>query len=138
MSTFEKPEEQTWGLQDGTRGCQPACAKHYAHAHNPACKAYTVRDGCDTCCAQVLLSEVAPWKLALMGGVDAWVQIACPRLSIDWGESFAKPTLTPYEALVALDEVSASLLAHTCPICALHMRRPFRDVLCYRLAEENV
>ena len=30
------------------------------------------------------------------------LQVACPRLSIDWGEGFAKPTLTPYEALVAL------------------------------------
>ena len=28
--------------------------------------------------------------------------MACPRLSIDWGEGFTKPTLTPYEALVAL------------------------------------
>lgn len=26
-----------------------------------------------------------------------WVQIACPRLSIDWGEAFSKPLLTPYE-----------------------------------------
>jgi hypothetical protein len=59
---------------------------------------------------QVLLSEVAPWKLALMGGIDAWVQIACPRLSIDWGEGFQKPTLTPYEALVALGEVRGFLL----------------------------
>ncbi len=59
---------------------------------------------------QVLLSEVAPWKLALMEGVDAWIQIACPRLSIDWGEGFQKPTLTPYEALIALGEVRASLL----------------------------
>ena len=54
---------------------------------------------------QVLLSEVAPWKLALMDGVDVWIQIACPRLSIDWGEGFQKPTLTPYEALIALAEV---------------------------------
>ena len=46
---------------------------------------------------QVLLSEVMPWKLKMMGGVDAWVQVACPRLSIDWGEGFEKPTLTPYE-----------------------------------------
>ncbi len=53
----------------------------------------------------VLLSEVTPPKLALMGHVDTWVQVACPRLSIDWGEGFAKPTLTPYEALVALGEV---------------------------------
>jgi 2-(3-amino-3-carboxypropyl)histidine synthase len=53
----------------------------------------------------VLLSEVSPPKLAAIGHVDAWVQVACPRLSIDWGESFAKPTLTPYEAMVALDLV---------------------------------
>lgn len=32
-------------------------------------------------------------------------QIACPRLSIDWGEAFLQPTLTPYEALVALGVV---------------------------------
>lgn len=46
---------------------------------------------------QVLLSEVAPTKLDMMSHVDAWIQIACPRLSIDWGEGFHKPTLTPYE-----------------------------------------
>lgn len=49
---------------------------------------------------QVLLSEVAPWKLDMMSNVDAWIQIACPRLSIDWGEGFHKPTLTPYEVSV--------------------------------------
>lgn len=26
-----------------------------------------------------------------------WVQVACPRLSIDWGTAFPKPLLTPYE-----------------------------------------
>jgi 2-(3-amino-3-carboxypropyl)histidine synthase len=50
----------------------------------------------------VLLSELSPAKLAAMEGVDAWVQVACPRLSIDWGEGFTKPTLTPFEAMVAL------------------------------------
>ena len=50
----------------------------------------------------LLLSEIFPGKLALMGDVEAWVQIACPRLSIDWGYAFPKPLLTPYEALVAL------------------------------------
>ena len=50
----------------------------------------------------LLLSEIFPGKLALMGNVEAWVQIACPRLSIDWGYAFSKPLLTPYEALVAL------------------------------------
>ena len=29
-------------------------------------------------------------------------QVACPRLSIDWGTQFEKPLLTPYEAAVAL------------------------------------
>ena len=33
------------------------------------------------------------------------LQVACPRLSIDWGEAFTTPTLTPYEALIALGEV---------------------------------
>jgi 2-(3-amino-3-carboxypropyl)histidine synthase len=50
----------------------------------------------------VLLSELSPAKLAAMAGVEAWVQVACPRLSIDWGEGFTKPTLTPFEAMVAL------------------------------------
>ncbi|KAL8753425.1 MAG: hypothetical protein Q9184_005425 [Pyrenodesmia sp. 2 TL-2023] len=50
----------------------------------------------------LLLSEIFPGKLALMHDIDCWVQIACPRLSIDWGYAFPKPLLTPYEALVAL------------------------------------
>ncbi|XP_031490936.1 uncharacterized protein LOC116258020 [Nymphaea colorata] len=51
----------------------------------------------------VLLSEVTPSKIALFeDSIDAWIQIACPRLSIDWGESFTKPLLTPFEAEVAL------------------------------------
>ncbi|KAL3310090.1 Diphthamide biosynthesis protein 1 [Cichlidogyrus casuarinus] len=51
----------------------------------------------------LLLSEIFPSKLALFGeSVDCWVQIACPRLSIDWGTEFDKPILTPYEASVAL------------------------------------
>ncbi|XP_059143770.1 2-(3-amino-3-carboxypropyl)histidine synthase subunit 1-like isoform X2 [Physella acuta] len=50
----------------------------------------------------VLLSEIFPDKLKLMSDVDAWVQVACPRLSIDWGAAFDKPLLTPYELNVAL------------------------------------
>ena len=48
-----------------------------------------------------LMSELTPEKLALMK-VDAWIQIACPRLSIDWGEGFDLPILSPYEAWQAL------------------------------------
>lgn len=53
-------------------------------------------------CVVVLLSEIFPAKLALFADVDAWVQIACPRLSIDWGYAFPKPLLNPYEAEVML------------------------------------
>lgn len=52
----------------------------------------------------VLLSEVMPQKLAMFQDVDAWVQIACPRLSVDWGYAYPKPLLTPYEAFVCLEE----------------------------------
>lgn len=50
----------------------------------------------------LLLSEIFPDKLASMPDVECWVQVACPRLSIDWGYAFPRPLLTPYEALVAL------------------------------------
>nr|NVI70944.1 putative diphthamide biosynthesis protein 1 [Cucujiformia] len=35
--------------------------------------------------AVILLSEIFPKKLTLFPQLDAFVQIACPRLSIDWG-----------------------------------------------------
>jgi 2-(3-amino-3-carboxypropyl)histidine synthase len=53
----------------------------------------------------LLLSEITPARLARFGAgeVEAWVQVACPRLSIDWGAGFGgAPLLTPYEAEVAL------------------------------------
>ncbi|RAH41883.1 2-(3-amino-3-carboxypropyl)histidine synthase [Aspergillus brunneoviolaceus CBS 621.78] len=50
----------------------------------------------------LLLSEIFPGKLGAMADVECWVQIACPRLSIDWGYAFPRPLLTPYEALIAL------------------------------------
>lgn len=55
----------------------------------------------------LLLSEIFPGKLALMNDIDCWVQVACPRLSIDWGYAFPKPLLTPYEALIALDSMKS-------------------------------
>jgi 2-(3-amino-3-carboxypropyl)histidine synthase len=51
----------------------------------------------------VCMSEVFPARLAEFDDVEAWVQIACPRLSIDWGRFFSKPLLTPYEAAVVLN-----------------------------------
>ncbi|XP_018357646.1 PREDICTED: diphthamide biosynthesis protein 1 [Trachymyrmex cornetzi] len=50
----------------------------------------------------ILLSEIFPDKIKLFKDVDAFIQIACPRLSIDWGVAFEKPFLTPYEGAVAL------------------------------------
>lgn len=32
-----------------------------------------------------VMSEITPNKLAEIENVDAWVQVGCPRLSIDWG-----------------------------------------------------
>ncbi|KAF2464967.1 Diphthamide biosynthesis protein 1 [Lindgomyces ingoldianus] len=58
----------------------------------------------------LLLSEIFPGKLSMMSDVEAWVQIACPRLSIDWGYAFPRPLLSPYEALVALGVRSAPWL----------------------------
>lgn len=52
----------------------------------------------------LLLSEISPERLALFGDVGAWVQVACPRLSLDWGEAYAAPLLTPYEAHVAFGD----------------------------------
>ncbi|GMH42891.1 hypothetical protein BSKO_10810 [Bryopsis sp. KO-2023] len=52
-----------------------------------------------------VMSEIMPPRLTKIKNIDAWVQIACPRLSIDWGDEFKKPTLTPYETMVALGAV---------------------------------
>jgi 2-(3-amino-3-carboxypropyl)histidine synthase len=64
--------------------------------------------------AIVLLSEIFPSKLEAMSagqcGIRAWVQIACPRLSVDWGHHFTVPVLSPFELFVALGEVADTSL----------------------------
>lgn len=52
----------------------------------------------------ILLSEIFPKKIELFSKLDAFVQVACPRLSIDWGKSFTKPFLTPYELAITLGD----------------------------------
>lgn len=53
----------------------------------------------------LLMSEIKPAKLATFkDSVDVWVQVACPRLSIDWSSAFDKPLLIPYELNVAFGE----------------------------------
>ncbi|XP_050305757.1 2-(3-amino-3-carboxypropyl)histidine synthase subunit 1 [Anthonomus grandis grandis] len=52
----------------------------------------------------ILLSEIFPDKVKLFNKIEGFVQIACPRLSIDWGLSFSQPLLTPYELAVLLGD----------------------------------
>jgi 2-(3-amino-3-carboxypropyl)histidine synthase len=52
-----------------------------------------------------LLSELTEEKLNLYPKCECFIQIACPRLSIDWGSYFSKPVITPYEAFVAFSDV---------------------------------
>jgi len=51
-----------------------------------------------------LMAELQPDKLRALPHIQAWVQVACPRLSIDWGAGFDKPLLTPFELEVALQD----------------------------------
>ena len=53
----------------------------------------------------LFLSEINPLKLLKFEEVDAWIQIACPRLSIDWGHECKKPLLNTYEAFACLNEI---------------------------------
>ena len=86
----------TWGVILGTLGRQG----------NPRILDYltTVLRARGVSVITLLLSEIFPDKLKLMTQVDVWIQIACPRLSIDWGLAFSRPLLTPYEASLALDQ----------------------------------
>ncbi|XP_062872776.1 2-(3-amino-3-carboxypropyl)histidine synthase subunit 1 [Trichomycterus rosablanca] len=98
LQAIEKARSaQRWGLILGTLGRQgnPKILEHLEWKLAALGRSST----------RVLLSEIFPSKLALMADVDAWVQIACPRLSIDWGTAFSKPLLSPYEAAVALQQV---------------------------------
>jgi len=67
----------------------------------------------------VIMPEITPAHLnAFEDSIDIWVQVACPRLSIDWGDGFVKkPLLTPYEFNIALNYVgnleSNSIKLHT-------------------------
>lgn len=53
----------------------------------------------------LFLSEISVDKLKKFKKVDAWIQIACPRLSVDWGHFYDKPLLNTYEAYTAMNEI---------------------------------
>lgn len=88
-------EARRWGIVLGTLGRQGNTKILYRLQKKMAEMGFTW--------SVVLMSEILPAKLALFeDSIDAWVQIACPRLSIDWGEGYKKPLLTPFEAEIAL------------------------------------
>jgi len=114
--------EQSWGIVLGTLGRQGS--REVLSRLVAAAKSRGKR------VSVVLISELSPAKLAALTGGGgggggaresggegggrggeappfspprAWAQVACPRLSIDWGEGFGGlPVLTPYEAMVSL------------------------------------
>ena len=88
-------EARNWGVVLGTLGRQgnPKILERLEKKMGDKGFDYTV----------VLMSELSPYRISLFeDSVDAWIQIACPRLSIDWGDAFVKPVLTPFEAEIAL------------------------------------
>jgi 2-(3-amino-3-carboxypropyl)histidine synthase len=91
-----EPSVETFGIILGTLGRQgnPAILGHIRSLLKKHKKRYFI----------LLLSEIFPKKLDMFPHVHAWVQIACPRLSIDWGHFFTVPVLSPYELNVVLGE----------------------------------
>ncbi|XP_059299287.1 uncharacterized protein LOC132051986 [Lycium ferocissimum] len=92
-------EARNWGIVLGTLGRQgnPRILDRLEKKMSEKGMTWTV----------VLMSEISPTRIALFeDAVDAWIQIACPRLSIDWGDAFRKPLLTPFEAEIALGDLS--------------------------------
>lgn len=88
-------EASNWGIVLGTLGRQgnPRILQRLEKKMREKGFDYTV----------VLMSEISPGRIALFeDSLDAWIQIACPRLSIDWGDAFKKPLLNPFETDIAL------------------------------------
>eukprot|EP00461_Guttulinopsis_vulgaris_P002869 UN02870 len=87
-----------WGVILGTLGRQGST--HILHRIEKALE----KRGLEY--TPILLSEVFPTKLSLLRQhCDAWVQIACPRLSVDWASNFELPLLSPYEFFVTMAEL---------------------------------
>ena len=52
----------------------------------------------------IMLNEITETKIMNYNKCECFIQLACPRLSIDWSDQFTKPMLTPYEIYLALDQ----------------------------------
>ena len=51
----------------------------------------------------ITMNEVTPEKITNFYYIDAFVELACPRIAVDDFAKYSKPILTFREALVALD-----------------------------------
>lgn len=55
---------------------------------------------------RIVLDEINERLLDNFDFVDAFVQVSCPRLSIDWGVCYRKPLLSPFELFYNGEEYS--------------------------------
>ncbi|KAH7887968.1 putative diphthamide synthesis protein-domain-containing protein [Phlebopus sp. FC_14] len=91
------PDQPIWGVILGTLGRQGSFKQLQAITHQLSTYPTTIPY------VPILLSELSPAKLALFNPhIATFVQTSCPRLSIDWGYTFDRPLLSPYETNVAL------------------------------------
>ena len=54
----------------------------------------------------ITMSELTPDKIMNFYNIDAFIELACPRIALDDFANYSKPILTMKEALVALGEIS--------------------------------
>lgn len=54
----------------------------------------------------LLISEINGNILDEYGiDIEIWIQLCCPRLSVDWGNNYTKPLLNGYEAFISLGAI---------------------------------
>lgn len=54
----------------------------------------------------ITMDELTPEKIMNFYNIDAFIELACPRIALDDFANYSKPILTMREALVALGEIS--------------------------------
>ena len=94
MNTFRDciMSEDYFGIIFGTLGRQgnPVIIKRVCNLLDKHNKKYII----------IMLNEVTEAKVSNYTKCECFVQLVCPRLSIDWPNQFSKPMLTPYEVLI--------------------------------------
>jgi len=83
------------GIIFGTLGRQgnPSILKRLCSLLNKNNKKYII----------IMLNEITQNKIINYNKCECFIQLACPRLSIDWSDQFTKPMLTPYEIYLILE-----------------------------------